>query len=74
MPNDTQPRQQSEFSAAQCSADEVILGIAWWNGLTQKERITVLIQASDHKHDPSVADAWMLWRAGAISTESEECQ
>lgn len=54
------------------SPADIMTGIEWWNGLTHKQRMTVLMQASDHKHDPSVADAWMLWRAGVIETGDHE--
>lgn len=52
-------------------ADEQI-GMAWWNELTRQERMTVLIKAGRHFKDPSVADAYMLWRQGIISTEPNE--
>lgn len=68
----------AKFDVAQRAYDsrmpepEERLGMAWWNGLSRHERITVLIQAGEHCADPSVADAWQMWREGLISTEPRE--
>lgn len=50
-------------------ADEQI-GMAWWNNLSRQERMRVLMSAGEHKHDPSVADAYEMWSQGIISTEA----
>lgn len=63
--------REAELAASGGSPADVQMGIAWWNGLTRKERMTVLTQAGQHKHDPSVADTWHLWKAGVVSTEPE---
>jgi hypothetical protein len=50
------------------------LGMAWWNGLTRTERLTVLNEADrvrgwdgkDLTQASAPADAWELWKAGKI--------
>lgn len=43
------------------------MGMAWWNQLTQEERLRALRSACAWlRHEPSVAEAWELWRQGKI--------
>lgn len=48
------------------------LGMAWWNGLTARERRHILSQTETHvgKLNTSVAAAWELWKAGKITMSS----
>lgn len=42
------------------------MGMKWWNGMNETERAEVLRQAHEIIPNPSVADAWKLWRVNRV--------
>lgn len=56
------------------SAEDIRLGMTWWNGLTRTERVTVLNEADrvrgwdgkDLTKASAPAHAWELWKTGKI--------
>lgn len=48
------------MSAAKPSTDDALLGMAWWNRLTERERLQWLLRAGSDVP----ADAWAVFKAG----------
>lgn len=51
------------------------LGMRWWNGLTPRERVRIMVQAESASEagaaaGVSAAEAWRMWKAGSIRMDA----
>lgn len=49
---------------ADSKAADAALGIAWWNAMTERQRLDALKAAGGPEGRASPADAWDHWRHG----------